>query len=113
MGRHPKSLRDELIALFPERCRKGEGYPGQVGLVCANILAFVHDLEINVDAGDLSHKEAVDCGESLAAKVDGNCQSGPRYYATSSSLKCGSDAGNFYNYRSFQKMPVPLSKWLR
>lgn len=89
------SLREELLALYPERCRNGGGGTLVQGQVCAKIGSFVDQLMGDVSAGEMTDNDALNLSSLDAAAVERGCANGPRYYATATSLKCGLDASNF------------------
>ncbi len=93
----PRTLREELIDLYPKRCRNGDGSCLSIGRVCNRILTSVDEAMEGVVAERVTEAEARAIAEADADYVDKVCATGPRYFpATTTLLKCGIKYDNFY-----------------
>ncbi|MES2970959.1 MAG: hypothetical protein V4702_01395 [Patescibacteria group bacterium] len=92
-GAPASSLRDRMLALYPESCRRVGGSLGEEK-VCYTILFNVDIIQEEVEAGNLTEEEGFAEATELAGIIDENCP-GPRSFATTNSLKCGINNNNF------------------
>lgn len=78
----PIDLRGQLLALFPDRCRNGDGSDAQLGRVCS-ILSSIVDKHMDGKTTDQARADVA----AIAETWDQTCPNGPVYTAVT--LVCG------------------------
>lgn len=90
------SLKEQVLAMFPERCRNGDGSSASMGDVCSRISVAVDMLLKDHADGFHTTEQVLSIADKMGWTVDATCISGPSYKGATSTLQCSSFRRNFY-----------------